>query len=42
LSGFSAGDATVHNSMANTRTAHKPLIPSVLACCGRSVKRQWF
>src|SRR5262245_30492964 len=32
LSGFSAGDATLHNSKANTRMARKSLIPSVLAC----------
>src|SRR5262249_23036005 len=35
---FSADDATVHNSVANTRTAHKPLIPSVLAHYEQQVK----
>jgi hypothetical protein len=34
LIGFGAGDAKLHNSKANTRTAHKSLIPSVLACYG--------
>ena len=42
LRGFSAGDATLHNSNPNTRTAPKSLIPSVLACSGRSVKDKWF
>jgi hypothetical protein len=41
LPGFSGGDATLYHSKANTRTAHKSLIPSVLAFYGRSVKDKW-
>jgi len=31
-----------YNSKAKAGTAHKSLIPSVLAFCGRSVKDKWF
>ena len=41
LVGFSAGEATLHNSNAKAGTAHKSLIPSVLAFYGRSVKDKW-
>jgi len=42
LIGFSAGEAKLRNSNAKAGTAHKSLIPSVLAFCGRSVKDKWL
>jgi len=41
-SGLSADETTLHNSKAKAGTAHKSLVPSVLAFCGRSVKDKWF